>query len=199
MKFGALPGLAFVLVALLTTGACIPDAATSLAYAYDGVPGEAPSGLGASHFRTSYQQQQSSGARSGHRGLRYDEAANLVRANARSDGYRLAPNTTGWTLPRGGGGANIGGRVYTEHALERMAPRTPQVMAELEARAVARAQAAGLKPGTRGFGEWWGKYGPDPRNIPPSVVEAEIANPGSTGIRVITGSDGRVITVIPGG
>jgi hypothetical protein len=78
-----------------------------------------------------------------------------------------------------------------------MAPDTPQVRAELEARALSRAEAAGLKPGTPEFGDWWGNYWPDPRGVPPSVIEAEIANPGSTGVRVITGSDGRVITVIP--
>jgi RHS repeat-associated protein len=103
----------------------------------------------------------------------------------------------GWTLPEGGGGAKISGRWYTEHALERMAPDTPQVRAELEARALVRAEAAGLKPGTSAFGEWWRSYGPDPRGVPPMVVEGEIANPGSTNVRVITGPDGRVITVIP--
>lgn len=61
-------------------------------------------------------------------------------------------------------------------------------MAELERRAMSRAAAAGLKPGTKEFGEWWALHGPDPRNVPPSVVEAEIANPGSTGIRVVTNS-----------
>jgi hypothetical protein len=105
----------------------------------------------------------------------------------------------GWALPEAGGGAHIGGRWYTEHALERMAPRTPQVMAELESRALARARAAGLKPGTPGFGKWWAKYGPDPRNVPPNVIEAEIAAPGSTGVRVITNAQGDVVTVIPGG
>jgi len=72
-------------------------------------------------------------------------------------------------------------------------------MAELEARAMARARAKGLTPGTRKFGEWWKDHGPDPRSIPPSVVEAEIANPGSTGVRVILNSDGDVVTVIPQG
>jgi hypothetical protein len=47
-----------------------------------------------------------------------------------------------------------GGRWCTEHALERMGPRTPEVLAELEARGLARAQAAGLRPGTAQFGEW---------------------------------------------
>ena len=37
----------------------------------------------------------------------------------------------------------------------------------------------------------------DPRGVPPSVIEAEIANPDSTGVTVITGPDGRVITVVP--
>jgi hypothetical protein len=133
-------------------------------------------------------------------GNRLDDLHDALRAAETGDDLaRAAPQTAGWTLPEGGGGASIGGRWYTEHALERMAPRTPQVMAELEARALARANAAGLKPGTAEFGQWWGRYGPDPRNIPPSVVEAEIVNPGSTGVQVITGLDGRVITVIPGG
>jgi RHS repeat-associated protein len=103
----------------------------------------------------------------------------------------------GWTLPEGGGGATIGGRWYTEHALERMAPDTLAIRAELEARALARAEARGLKPGTPEFRKYWNDYGPDPRGVPPMVVEAEIASPGSTSVKVITGPDGRVITVIP--
>jgi len=113
-------------------------------------------------------------------------------------GSPLVPKATGWVLPEAGGGARIGGRWYTEHALERMAPRTPHVMAELESRALARARAAGLEPGTPEFGKWWAKYGPDPRNVPPSVIEAEITAPGSTGVRVITNAQGDVVTVIPG-
>lgn len=34
--------------------------------------------------------------------------------------------------------------------------------------------------------------------MPPSVVEAEIANPGTTGARVILNSNGDVVTVILG-
>ncbi|WP_158074084.1 golvesin C-terminal-like domain-containing protein [Micromonospora sp. CB01531] len=112
-------------------------------------------------------------------------------------GVAAADAATGWVLPAAGGGAKISGRWYTEHALERMAPNTPEVMALLEQRAMARAKAAGLRPGTAEFGVWWGKNGPSPRNIPPSVVEAEIANPGSTGIRVITNDKGDVVTVYP--
>lgn len=48
---------------------------------------------------------------------------------------------TGWRLPEKGGGAFINGRWYTEHALERIAPKTPQVMATLEARALERTSA----------------------------------------------------------
>ncbi len=40
---------------------------------------------------------------------------------------------------------------------------------------------------------------PSPRGIPPSVIEAEIANPGSTNVRVILNQRGEVVTVIPGG
>jgi|GEM_PF-1658447 len=105
--------------------------------------------------------------------------------------------SNGWVLPAGGGGAHINGRWYTEHVLERMAPNTPQVRAELEARALARADNLGLRPGTAEFGEWWAKNHPNPRGVPPSVVEAEILNPGSTGIRVILNDAGDVVTVIP--
>lgn len=69
-------------------------------------------------------------------------------------------------------------------------------VAELEARGMARAQAAGLEPGTPEFGEWWAKNGPARRNVPPMVVEAEIMNPGSTSVRVMTNSNGDVVTVI---
>ncbi len=111
----------------------------------------------------------------------------------------VAANSGVWSLPSEGGGLNIGGRWYTEHALERIAPNTPEVMAQLEARAIARAQAEGISPGTPEFGAWWNKYGPDPRGIPTMVVEAEIANPGTTGVRVITNANGDVVTVIPTG
>jgi hypothetical protein len=101
-----------------------------------------------------------------------------------------------WTLPEAGGGANIDGRWYTEHALERMAPRTPQVLAELEGRALSRAKEAGFRSGTIEFAKWWEKNGPAPRNVPPMVVEAEIANPGSTSVEVVTNTNGDAVTVI---
>ncbi len=49
------------------------------------------------------------------------------------------------------------------------------------------------------FGRWMSRNGPNPRGIPFSVVEAEIAYPGTTGVRVILNENGNVITIIPGG
>ena len=105
---------------------------------------------------------------------------------------------TDWVFPKKGG-ATINGRWYTENALERMAPRTPEVMAELEVRALARARKEGCLPQTEKFGEWWIDNHPDPRGIPPSVIEAEIANQGSTSVCVYINKQGGVITVIPRG
>ncbi|HEY5235944.1 MAG TPA: hypothetical protein VIJ14_07190, partial [Rhabdochlamydiaceae bacterium] len=105
----------------------------------------------------------------------------------------------GWVLPKEGGGALINGRWYSEHALERMAPNTPEVMAILEDRALERAKALGLKPTTQEFGKWMERNGADPRGIPPSLVEAEIAQPGSTQLKVILNEKGEVVTVMPGG
>jgi hypothetical protein len=36
----------------------------------------------------------------------------------------------------------------------------------------------------------------DPRGVPPSVVEAEIANPGSTSVQVITANRGKVVVTV---
>ncbi len=105
----------------------------------------------------------------------------------------------GWVLPKDGGGALINGRWYTEHALERMAPNTPEVMAILENRALERAKALGLEPTTQEFGKWMQRNGPNPRGIPPSIVEAEIAQPGSTKLQVILNEKGDVVTVMSGG
>lgn len=55
-------------------------------------------------------------------GLPSDEVARVV------DKVR---QNNGWVLPKEGGGARIGNRLYSEHLLERMAPRNFQVMAEL--------------------------------------------------------------------
>jgi hypothetical protein len=92
----------------------------------------------------------------------------------------------------------INGRWYTEHALERMAPRTPDVMAELEVRFNARVAAEGdnLKNPEK-YEKFYRDNYPDPRGVPPSVVEAEITSPGSTGrANDILNEFGDVVTVM---
>ena len=90
-------------------------------------------------------------------------------------------------MPESGGGAYIRGRYYTEHALERMAPETSQVMAELTDRTLVRAAKAGINTQTPEWKAFWSQKGPDPRGVPTSVIEAEIRNPGTTGREVILG------------
>ncbi|UFJ41428.1 hypothetical protein LOK74_02510 [Brevibacillus humidisoli] len=127
-----------------------------------------------------------------------------ILVNSAKQGVKQAIKGTGkfdngWDMPRGG--TEIGGRRYSEHALERMAPDTIQVRAELEKRALEK----GLKPGTKEF-----KNFVDPRGIPPMVVEDTIKNvkpvPGNRpntlkydgkDVTVITNTNGDVITVIP--
>ncbi|HLB32688.1 MAG TPA: hypothetical protein VJK54_00470, partial [Chthoniobacterales bacterium] len=130
----------------------------------------------------------------------------------------------GYLFPSVGGGI-YNGRWYTSHALERMAPETPEIMKILVSRAIKRAQSAGFTfdvdsfqscahqpdalsiwwkvycPRDKGmpvppFKLWWYTYGPQPRGVLPSEVEAEIAHPGTTGLMVITSEEGDVKTVI---
>jgi hypothetical protein len=106
-----------------------------------------------------------------------------------------------YDLPPEGGGMPINGRYYTEHALERMAPDTPQVQAELRLRIGRRLDRLGIKPSNPAYGRVMeralGKQ-IDPRGVPPSVVEAEILRPGSTNVTVITAKRGQVVvTVVP--
>ena len=96
-------------------------------------------------------------------------------------------------------GSQINGRYYSRHALERMAPDTFQVRAELERRALDM----GLKPGTEKFNSYV-----QPRNISPAVVEDVIDNGTRTldgrwtfvhikdNVKVVTNEFGDVITVI---
>lgn len=105
-----------------------------------------------------------------------------------------------YDLPPEGGGLTINSRWYTEHALERMAPDTPQVRAELRTRAAARLERLGIRPGSAAWDACMQRalQKINPRGVPPSVVEAEIAKPGSTSVRVITARRGQVVvTVIP--
>jgi hypothetical protein len=113
------------------------------------------------------------------------------------------PKDKGWHLPYHGG-AVIGGRFYTEHALGRMAPKKCiQSRAILEARAIKKTQELGLPFTTWDEVKKWTKtkqgesFSIDPRGVPPSVVEAEIANPGSTGIKmkIILNENGDVVTI----
>ena len=94
----------------------------------------------------------------------------------------------------------INGRWYTEHALERMAPDTPQIRAELVSRISLRLQKLGINPGSEAWSACYGRalQKIDPRGIPPRVVEAEISAPGSTNVRVITArGKSVVVTVMP--
>ncbi|MBY7110689.1 toxin [Bacillus sp. 17RED48] len=113
----------------------------------------------------------------------------------------------GWSMPKGGG--IINGRKYSEHALERMAPNTLEVRAELSTRAHQKATEKGLKFGTKEYHEFVTKY-VDPRGITPTVVEDAIKNtpikPGkydgtfthqNEKVTVITNNNGDIVTVIP--
>lgn len=105
-----------------------------------------------------------------------------------------------YDLPPEGGGTYINGRWYTEHALERMAPKTPQVLAELRARAIARLQRLGINEGSPAYDACLKAALKEvkPRGIPPSIVEAELAAPGTTNVRVITAKNKTVVvTIIP--
>lgn len=105
-----------------------------------------------------------------------------------------------YDLPVEGGGMRINGRWYTEHALERMAPDTPLIRAELTTRVVKRLERLGIKPGSVAYEKAFAKAMKkvDPRGIPPSVVEAEIAKPRSTNVKVVTAKQGSiVVSVIP--
>jgi len=116
-------------------------------------------------------------------------------------------NTGIWDMTEGGGVIN--GREYSQHAMERMAPDTPTVRAELSKRAEKAAQQKGLEVGTKEYYEYCTKY-VDKRNIPPSVIEDAISSskaiPGNRpdtfihetlDVKVVINSNGKVITVIP--
>ena len=131
-------------------------------------------------------------------------ASSNVEDNAERTGE--APKS-GWDMPRGGG--EIGGRKYSEHALERMAPDTIETRAELTTKATEKAVERGLNPGTQEFDEYLKKY-VDPRGVPPTVVEDAIQNTtakagkydgtfvhDNDNVTVVVNANGDVITVIP--
>ncbi|MGE7307566.1 pre-toxin TG domain-containing protein [Priestia megaterium] len=115
--------------------------------------------------------------------------------------------TIAWSMPKGG--AVIHDRKYTEHALERMAPNTAEVRAELTTRAHQKAAEKGIKVGTTEYNKFIKSY-VDPRGITPTVIEDAIKNtpakPGSRAgtfdhmaekVKVVVNNNGDVITVIP--
>ena len=130
----------------------------------------------------------------------------------------------GYLFPMTCGGF-YNGQSYTDHALERMAPATPKIIKMLEMRAMRRAKNEGFqfdadslqqclnqpsrlkkwwkqhksqeKKPSIDFQKWWHDYGPQPREILPATVEAEIASPGTTNVSVIINGSNHVITVIP--
>lgn len=120
------------------------------------------------------------------------------RTNILMEGGYLFPQEHGCTYH---------GVCYTGHALERMAPNTPEMIELLTKRTLKKAEAEGFEISesrlkiwqeqVSDLQEWWKENFPQPRAIWPSTVEAEIANPGSTDINVITSQEGKVITVYP--
>ncbi|GAA0086288.1 hypothetical protein UT300007_27270 [Clostridium sp. CTA-7] len=107
------------------------------------------------------------------------------------------------------GGGTINGRKYSQHAMERMAPNTPEVRAELYGRATQKAKELGYTPGTKKYSDFVNKY-VEPRNIPSSVIEDAINNTKAVSenkvdtfvhetdsVKVIVNGNGDVITVMP--
>ena len=134
-------------------------------------------------------------------------AAKGAESAAEDAGKVVESGTDSWNMVEGGG--TINGREYSQHAMERMAPDTPQVRAELSRRAEKSATQRGLKVGTQEYYEYCKKY-VDPRNIPPSVIEDAISStkgiPGNrpdtfihetADVKIVINSAGKVITVIP--
>ena len=112
-----------------------------------------------------------------------------------------------WDMPPEGGSV-INGIEYSQHAMERMAPDTPSVRAELSRRAERTAEQRGYKVGTKEYNDFCVKYA-DPRNIPPSVIEDAIASTKAlvgnrpntfihetADVKIVINSSGKVVTVI---
>ena len=129
----------------------------------------------------------------------------LSKEDVKLEDKKIVPEM-GWDMPDGG--AIINGREYTKHALERMAPDTPSVRAELTRRAVERAKSKGYVVGSDEYINEIIDY-VKPRDIPPSVVENAISStkplmgdkPGTLkyiteDIKVVTDFSGKVITVM---
>ena len=154
----------------------------------------------------------------GKAGKGLEGAAKGAESAAEDAGKVVESGTDSWNMVEGGG--TINGREYSQHAMERMAPDTPQVRAELSRRAEKSATQRGLKVGTQEYYEYCkypqvrimysGEKYVDPRNIPPSVIEDAISStkgiPGNrpdtfihetADVKIVINSAGKVITVIP--
>ena len=143
----------------------------------------------------------------GKAGKGLEGAAKGAESAAEDAGKVVESGTDSWNMVEGGG--TINGREYSQHAMERMAPDTPQVRAELSRRAEKSATQRGRTVGTQEYYEYCKKY-VDPRNIPPSVIEDAISStkgiPGNrpdtfihetADVKIVINSAGKVITVIP--
>ena len=143
----------------------------------------------------------------GKAGKGLEGAAKGAESAAEDAGKVVESGTDSWNMVEGGG--TINGREYSQHAMERMAPDTPQVRAELSRRPEKSATQRGLKVVTQEYYEYCKKY-VDPRNIPPSVIEDAISStkgiPGNSpdtfihetaDVKIVINSAGKVITVIP--
>ena len=100
------------------------------------------------------------------------------------------------------------GRLYSVHALERMALPTPPIVKLLLARTYKRMKSLWIskyQPKKLDFSElddssdnkivgWWIKLYPEARAIMPSEVERELESPGSTGLFVVTDSHQQILT-----
>lgn len=93
---------------------------------------------------------------------------------------------------------------YSEHALERMAPCTCDMIDLLTERALEKMKTARcfddvkyICPDTECYEvrHWWESFCPIPRGILPTTVEKEMKDPGSTGLRIIWSDDDVVVTV----
>lgn len=129
----------------------------------------------------------------------------LYKEYIKPEDKKIVPEM-GWDMPDGG--AIINGREYTKHALERMAPDTPSVRAELIRRGAERAKSKGYVVGSDEYIDDIIDY-VQPRDIPPSVVENAISStkpfignkPGTLtyitdDVKVVTDFSGKVITVM---
>ncbi|BAC15322.1 hypothetical protein [Oceanobacillus iheyensis HTE831] len=141
-------------------------------------------------------------------GFKVNSKGEVPAKKSKSNGdAKKTSSETSWSLNKEG--ATINGRKYSGHALERMAPKTPEVKAKLSTRAHKVAREKGLLPGSRQYSDFVQKY-VQPRNVPPTVIEDVIKNGNriqgnksgtwvydTKKLRVVLNDIGDVITVIP--